>query len=141
MLVAVVYDFAVVVAVAGSTCCCWLWNRSYNTGHDCCQSVVDGVPTWIDFSGESELAKACQKIRMSHDVNTYVLYCTGLLPELQYVGLVTVHRRCAVIRLCAGVRCHFRVLFVCLYLLSHFYKFPSAICVEGYLRGRHPLRS
>ena len=27
--------------------------------------------------------------------------------------------------------------FVC---LSHFFEFPYAICVEGYLRGRHPLR-
>ena len=33
--------------------------------------------------------------------------------------------------------------FVCLVCPSeapHFFEFPYAICVEGYLRGRHPLR-
>ena len=35
----------------------------------------------------------------------------------------------------------FVCLFVCLSVAPHFFEFPYAICVEGYLRGRHPLRS
>ena len=31
-------------------------------------------------------------------------------------------------------------LSVCLSVTPHFFKFPNAICVEGYLRGRNPLR-
>ena len=50
---------------------------------------------------------------------------------------------------CAGVdRCAiglwafvFRVLFVVLSVPPHFFKFPYMIFVDGYLRGRYPLRS
>ena len=32
-------------------------------------------------------------------------------------------------------------LSVCLSVTSHFFEFPYAICVEGYLRGLHPLHA
>ena len=34
----------------------------------------------------------------------------------------------------------FGSLSVCLFARPHFFEFPYSICVEAYLRGRHPLR-
>ena len=39
--------------------------------------------------------------------------------------------------------CQFRFFLsiFCLFALPHFFEFTYAICVEGYVRGRYPLRS
>ena len=65
----------------------------------------------------------------------------SLSSTVQYVlQFVTVHRRCAVVSLCVGVRERSLPDFVChsvsvLFVQGHFFEFPLAICVEGYLRG------
>ena len=83
--------------------------------------------------------------------------CTVLLSIDTLILFRTFHHHCApqvrrdwFVRGCVGVEVPWVCvsfdtsgfcLSVCLSVTSHFIDFPYAICVEGYLRGRHLLRS